>query len=153
MAGHGLSVEQMAELVALARGWGEIAAGEAYGEEGPDFDVDLSGIEEVGWQMSRALNQGLCEALTARQAERLPEVRPCPGCGAECEVERTGDDGTASRRRPRTMHVRGGPFELREPRCFCDRCGRSFFPSADGAADQREGVQPGGAGQAPRDRR
>jgi hypothetical protein len=35
------------------------------------------------------------------------------------------------------MRLRRGAFDLAEPRCSCRTCRRSFFPSADGPADQQ----------------
>lgn len=133
MPSHQLKDEKVQELSALAQGWGRILAEEAYGPEGPGLDVDLAGMEELAVTMQQALLKGLCEELTQRQANRLPQTQPCPDCGCECEVERP-EEKPGGREQPRCMQLRSGSFALQEPRCYCRQCRRSFFPSADGAA-------------------
>jgi hypothetical protein len=136
MPSHQLKEGKRRELVELAEGWGRIAAGEAYGPDGPGLDVDLAGLEEIAVEMQRALLKGFCEVATQRQARRLPEIQPCPQCGAECQVEQpVGHSPLDGKERSRPMQLRGGAFDLAEPRCYCRSCRRSFFPSADGVAD------------------
>lgn len=145
MPSHRLKDEKLQELTGLVQGWGKLLADEAYGPEGPGLDVDLTGMEELATTMQQALLVGLCEELTQRQVERLPATQPCPGCGAECEVDPLDEpsvelsdeppDDSSGAAEPRQMRLRGGTFGLKEPRCFCRRCRRSFFPSANRAAD------------------
>ncbi len=138
MPSHQLTDEKRRELFELAEGWGRIAAGEAYGPDGPGLDVDLAGLEDVAVEMQQALLRGFCEATTRQQAGRLPETQPCPKCGAECDVESPHSQGARApngRDRSRSMQLRGGAFPLAEPRCYCRSCRRSFFPSADSTAD------------------
>lgn len=130
MPSHQLTDEQRRQLVEFAKGWGKIAADEAYGPEGPGLDVDLAGIEVVAVELQQALLSGFCEATTQRQANRLTETLPCPDCGSECPPKPPDEA-----KDPRTMKLRGGSFELAEPCYFCKPCRRSFFPSADRAAD------------------
>lgn len=124
--------ERVRELAAVAEGYGKILAGEAYGPEGPGLDVDLATMEDLAVSMQEALLKGMCEALTRRQANQLPETQPCPECGSECAVEQP-DPASDAQWRP--LRLRGGSFQLAEPRCYCRPCRRSFFPSADGAED------------------
>jgi hypothetical protein len=124
--------ERVRELAALAEGYGKILAGEAYGPEGPGLDVDLATMEDLAVSMQQALLKGMCQALTRQQARRLPETQPCPECGWECAVEQPDP---ASDEQSRPMRLRGGSFQLAEPRCYCRPCRRSFFPSADRAED------------------
>jgi hypothetical protein len=133
MPSHRLKDEEVRELSALVQGWGKMLAEQAYGAEGPGLDVDLAGMEELAVTMQQALLKGLCEELTRRQAERLPETQPCPDCGRECPVERP-DERRGGKGSSRPMRLRGGCFELEEPWCYCRHCRRSFFPSADGSA-------------------
>lgn len=135
MPSRQLTDEKRRELVEFAQGWGKIAADEAYGPEGPGLDVDLAGLEEIAVELQQALLKGFCEAAAQRQSDRLPETQPCPQCGAECRVESPPDETARGKPEPRPMQLRGGSFDLQEPRCYCRRCRRSFFPSADGAAD------------------
>jgi hypothetical protein len=101
-----LKEEKVQELAALVQGWGKILAGEAYGPEGPGWDVDLATLEALAVTMPQALRQGLCEELTQRQAERLPPAQPGPTCGGECQVQ-PPDDAPQTRR----LQLRGGGFE------------------------------------------
>lgn len=137
--GHGMpsprvTDEKVQELADLAEGYGKILAGEAYGPQGPGLDVNLATIEELAVTMQQALLKGLCETLTQRQAARLPTAQACPECGSECEVE-PPDETADGKSRSRPMQLRGGVFDLEEPRCYCRQCRRSFFPSADDFAD------------------
>jgi hypothetical protein len=125
-----LTEEKRRELVEFALGYGKILAREAYGPQGPGLDVDLAGLEAIAVQMQQALLKGFCEATTTGQAGRLPQAQPCPDCGRECPVESPEENDTS-----RPMQLRGGSFELAEPRCYCRSCRRSFFPSAGGFAD------------------
>lgn len=129
MPSHRLTDEKRRDLVEFAKGWGRIAADNAYGPEGPGLDVDLAGLEEIAVELQQALLDGFCEATTQRQAGRLPETLPCPDCGRECPAK--PPDETKA---PRSMNLRGGSFELAEPRCYCRSCRRSFFPSANRVA-------------------
>ena len=119
MPSHRLTDEKRRDLVEFAKGWGKIAAENAYGPEGPGLDVDLAGLEEIAVELQQALLSSFCEATTQQQAGRLRETLPCPGCGRECPLK--PPDETKS---PRTMTLRGGDFKLAEPCYFCDRCKR-----------------------------
>lgn len=130
MPSHQLTDEKRSELIEFAKGWGRIAADNAYGPEGPGLDVDLAGLEEIAVELQQALLGGFCEATTQRQADRLTESSPCPDCGRECCLERSDEND-----RSRPIRLRGGAFELAEPRCYCRACRRSFFPSAAHPAD------------------
>jgi hypothetical protein len=130
MPSHRLTEEKRRELVEFASGYGKILAGEAYGPSGPGLDVDLAGLEEIVVALQEALLKGFCEAATTGQASQLPTVQACPECGVECPVELPEGNDTS-----RPMQLRGGSFELAEPRCYCRSCRRSFFPSAAGSAD------------------
>lgn len=138
MPSHQLKDEKVQELAGLVEVWGKVLAGEAYGPDGPGLDVDLAGMEELATMMQQALLSGLCEELTQRQLQRLAATQACPECGCECEVqspEETPDESSGRTKVPRRMQLRGGSFGLKEPRCYCRRCRRSFFPSTDGAAN------------------
>lgn len=136
MPSHQLTDREISELAEVVRGWGKLLAGEAYGTEGPGLDVDLAGMEELATQMQGALLEGLCEEITQRQAEHLPETQACPECGCECEVQSAETPRRAGKPpEHRRMQLRGGGFTLKEPWCYCKPCKRSFFPDAAGTAD------------------
>ena len=135
-----ITEEEVQKLAKLAEAYGRILAEKAFGPDGPDLNVDLATIEDLAVRMQQAVLKGLCEEATRRQAARLPQTQPCPECGAECPVERGSEGSEGDRgggRASRRMQLRGGAFELAEPRCYCRSCRRSFFPSADGAAYRR----------------
>jgi hypothetical protein len=131
MASRTLSEERLAQLKELVHGWGKIVAEEAYGEDGPGLDVDLGMMDDIAFEVAQSLSSGVCEELTRRQAQRMPEAQPCPVCGEGCSAEPEDDSGGHSR----PVIARCGTFELAEPCYFCNRCQRSFFPSAERAAD------------------
>lgn len=124
MASRTLSEGKLAELKELAHGWAKIIAEVAYGEDGPGLDVDLATMDDIAFEVGRALSAGTCEELTRRQAQQIPEVQPCPVCGGECSAEPEDDSGGHTR----PLVARSGTFELAEACYFCDRCQRSFFP-------------------------
>lgn len=82
--------------------------------------VDLEVLTaQIGDQVARELaNLELSRRSeeTARQ-----QVHACPDCGKECSVE---DD-----LEPLILQGMRGEIEYQEPRCFCSRCRRAFFPS------------------------
>jgi hypothetical protein len=136
MPSNQLKDGKLTELVQMVRGWGRLAARQAYGPEGPSLDLDLAGMEKLATELQGALLEGLCEELTQGQAERLPETQPCPDCGCECEVQSADTSRKAGKPvEHRRMQLRGGGFTLKEPWCHCKPCRRHFFPDAPGAAD------------------
>ena len=117
--------EKLAELRDLARGWGKLLAGEAFGPEGPGLDVDLATMEELAMEAADAMVEGTLATLVRRQADRLGDTQACPACGSvEC-----------LERRVRPFRVRSGALELEEPVAHCSKCRRDFFPSAVRAED------------------
>lgn len=121
MATTSMDQPDLGELKELAHGWGRIFAKEAFGEQGPGLDVDLTSMESVALVGAKALMAGVCEALTERQAQRFADPQPCPGCGQP------------GRRKPeakhRTIQLRVGEFDWAEPVYECPNCRRDFFPS------------------------
>jgi len=116
-----LTSEQLAALEELAQQWGKIVANRAYGEDGPDLDVDFDQMEEVAAAVSRGLARGTLEQLAQRQAQQQPDELPCPTCQKLCPVES----------RPRKVVARGATVTLQEPVAHCSACRRDFFPPTD----------------------
>lgn len=116
-----LSSEQLAALEELAQQWGKIVAKNAYGEGGPDLDVDFDQMEQVAAAVSRGLARGTLEQLMRQQAQRLPDELPCPACQMSCPVTT----------RPRQVVARGAVITLQEPVAHCPACRRDFFPPTD----------------------
>lgn len=113
-----LSPEQLAALEELAQQWGKIVAHRAYGEDGPDLDVDFDQMEQISVAVTRGLARGTLEQLTQRQAQQLPDELPCPTCQKACPVQT----------RPREVVARGATVTLQEPVAHCPACRRDFFP-------------------------
>jgi hypothetical protein len=118
MAKHKLLPEQLAALEELAQQWGKIVANRAYGEAGPDLDVDFDQMEQISAAVTRGLARGTLEQLTQRQAQQLPDTLPCPSCQKSCSLKT----------RPRPVVARGATVTLQEPVAHCPACRRDFFP-------------------------
>lgn len=131
MAKRTLTPEDLAAIREQARRWGKIICKQAFGEQGPTTEVDLTTMEEAAVAALRGLVAGTLEASTAQQAAQLGTHQPCPDCGQLCLV----------RHEPRTVTVRGGTFEQQEPVCSCTRCRRAFFPSASPAGPGQPRLQ------------
>jgi DNA repair exonuclease SbcCD ATPase subunit len=103
-------LEEAAELAARLQ-----AAGRQ-----PDERLHYSMIELAAHEAGRRLSQRIQSRAAAEAAAAGPPQAECPMCGASCRVE------------PRRREVASidGPVSLVESRAYCDRCRRSFFPSA-----------------------
>ena len=115
------------ELKQWAEQIGEILSKRAFGEQGPDLHTSLADLEELLGPILKQMAAGYLRAAVSDQAERLPDEAPCPTCGVGCAVARA--EGA------RQMTTEHGDFCFVERVGHCDRCGRSFFPSAEGAPD------------------
>ncbi len=115
------------ELRRSAEQMGEILCKMAFGERGPDLQTSLVDLEQLLGPVLEQMAAGFLRASVTQQAGRLPNELACPTCGVECSA--------LSEARERTMTTEHGDFAWSEPSCFCDRCQRSFFPAAEGAAD------------------
>jgi len=124
MASTTLSDGKLKELEELAAGWGKLLALEAF-PDGPGMDVTLADMEEIAARAAQAIVAGAVSTMAEEQAQSMGAQLPCPTCGRHCELSR----------RPRTVAVRGGSTELREPVAHCSTCRRDFFPSASHLAD------------------
>lgn len=133
MAKQQFTPEDLQAIHNLARQWGKIVCRQAFGDQGPGLDIDLTTMEEVAMAALRGLLAGTLENATAGQAAQLSTHQSCPDCGQDCLV----------RHEPRAVNTRGGPFEHHEPVCHCTRCRRDFFPSASAAETGRSRLQPG----------
>jgi hypothetical protein len=116
------SPEQLAAVKELAKQWGKIVARNAYGDSGPDLDVDFDEMEQIAAAAAAGLAEGTLEQLAEQQARHLPDELPCPACQASCPV----------RRRPRQLVARSATITLQEPVAHCPACRRDFFPPTTG---------------------
>jgi hypothetical protein len=115
------------ELQRWAEHVGEILSKKAFGEKGPDLETSLADLEELLGPILKQVTAGYLRTAVSEQAERLSDETPCPTCGEGCAL--TTQD---AERQVTTEH---GDFRFAERVGHCDRCGRSFFPSADCAED------------------
>lgn len=115
------------DLEAQAERMGRNLAREAFGKEGPALDVSMAELEGFYEAIVRGFSKGMYGETVQSQAERLPEIEICPGCGNECSRE--------APEKPRNFQTVHGPFSWNEPRYFCSHCERLFFPPEIGPAD------------------
>src|SRR5262245_39933343 len=108
MSSRKLTAEELARITELAKGWGKMVVRRAFGDEGPGLDVDLDQMEQVAVAAAQGLTAGTLEEATGQQAQELGSEQSCPECGRSCAV---GSE-------ERTIHVRGGTFQHREPACY-----------------------------------
>lgn len=84
----------------------------------PFAQMELFG-HEFGKQVAGEIQKALVEAQAARLNEQAGDRHECPQCGRECRA------GTGRR----TLKTLDGEVEFSEPKCFCKKCRKSFFPS------------------------
>jgi hypothetical protein len=128
MSKQKVTEEDLQAISQLAYKWGKIVSRQAFGEQGPGLDVDLTTMENVAVAALRGLLAGTLEHASAQQASQLGTHQPCPDCGQDCLIQH----------QPRTVTTRGGTFEHNEPVCHCTRCRRDFFPSTSPVEAKRQ---------------
>ncbi|HEX4608524.1 MAG TPA: hypothetical protein VH092_09985 [Urbifossiella sp.] len=121
MSTSGLSPEQLAELRSLAREWGKIISKRAFGEDGPDLEIDFRAMEAIAAAAAEGLTEGTLQQLLEQQAKKLPAEQPCPDCGRSCPTEV----------HTRSLSARGARIDQVERIAHCPDCRRDFFPPAD----------------------
>ncbi len=77
-------------------------------------------IERYAITLGRELSREAQERAMREVAASCPTEANCPTCGASCRVQ------TATR----PVTSLDGRVEVTETTAYCDRCRRSFFPSA-----------------------
>jgi len=116
-----LTPEDLDQLRALAAQWGKIVSKRAFGENGPDLDVDFRTMEQIAAAAAQGLTEGTLQLLLEQQAQRLPEEQPCPDCGRPCPTQP----------HQRSLTARGAEVEQIERVAYCPDCRRDFFPPTD----------------------
>ena len=114
------------ELLRVARLYGENLSLCAFGERGPDLKVSLADLEQFLRPLVEAVAGGFLAVSATEQTQRIADTLPCPTCGRECSRSEVD----------RTLRGEHGPFTWSEPRCHCEHCERSFFPSTDSTEDR-----------------
>ncbi|HEX4613054.1 MAG TPA: hypothetical protein VH092_32995 [Urbifossiella sp.] len=103
------SEPQLAELREVAPTWGQIISTRAFGEDGPDLDIDFRAMEEIGAAAARGLVEGAPQQMLARQAQNPPAEQPGPDGGRSGPTAHPLPDRTGGRNRPRrTDRLRSG---------------------------------------------
>jgi hypothetical protein len=114
------------EILPLAEDWGKVVARRAFGDDGPDLDLDFDTIEEVAFQAAQAVLRGTIQQALSQQVRKLGDAQPCPQCQRVCPVETE----------PRKLVVRGATVPYDEPKCHCPTCRRDFFLGWQNFLDQ-----------------
>ena len=112
-------VPSQREILSLAEDWGKVVVRCAFGDEGPDLDLNFDAIEAVAFQAAQAVIKGTIQQSLSQQMRKLGETQSCPQCRRVCPVETE----------PRELVVRGATVQYDEPKCHCPTCRRDFFPS------------------------
>jgi uncharacterized protein with PIN domain len=86
--------------------------------ETPHYSI----IERYAMTLGRKLSREAQERAAREVAANAPAEADCPACGATCRAQT----------KTRVAAGLDGPVELTETTARCDRCRRSFFPSARG---------------------
>jgi len=120
-----LTNQDLGKIKKLARKWGKIITEEAFGPEGPGLDVSFTEMENVWGAAAEGLTEGVACAALSQQAEDLQTEQACPQCGQACELDS----------QERTMQAQGAKVSWSEAKCYCQKCRRSFFPSASSFGD------------------
>lgn len=87
-------------------------------DETPHYGQIERAASELGKELSRETQERAAREVVANCESQVA----CPTCGTACDV-------TAKRRKVKCVD---GPVELSEATAYCQKCRRSFFPSADG---------------------
>ena len=104
--------------------------------------VDLEELTcQIGDEVTRLLTE---KELVRRGQEHAHRPADCPACGRSCLPDHEPE--------PTVLRGLRGELAYQQPKHFCDRCRRSFFPSGgavgNAAAEQRhdQGAAEGGVG-------
>lgn len=99
-----------------------------YGPKGLPWGTRLTELEDVCLAVRDMLTERMLAQALGRQAgsdgsdeERPEPYQRCSSCDGP--VEPTADP------EPRNVQTRVGEAEWDEPKCYCRKCRRSFFPS------------------------
>ena len=94
-----------------------------WGPQGPEWGTRLSELEHLVVAIREAISEKMLHEACQRQAgerERPADFQGCPCCGGST---------VANDPEPRVLQTLGGHLDWQEPREYCTRCRRAFFPS------------------------
>ncbi len=121
MTARQFTADELNEFRSLAAQWGKIVSKRAFGDDGPELDVDFRTMEQIAAAAAQGLTEGTLQHLLEQQTERLPENQPCPECGTLCPTKSV----------TRVLAAEGAEIQQVEPVAYCPGCRRDFFPPAD----------------------
>jgi hypothetical protein len=108
------------KLERLFRETAETAVELQLAEGGVGEPVHFSQIEAAAHHVGTRLSCCIQERRAREVAASSPTAAPCPKCGTCCGLTVVS----------RTINSADGPIEISEPKGYCTRCRRAFFPSA-----------------------
>ena len=118
---------QVEEVRPYVEGVAKNLVDKLYGPDGPAWGTKLTEIEDLVVAIRDVLGERLLADALARQAAAQAKsptaYRTCPGCQQPLACQGASE---------RVVETRAGDAEWAEPEGYCDRCRRSFFPSAQG---------------------
>jgi hypothetical protein len=92
-----------------------------YGPNGPAPGTRLTQIEDLGLELRDLLTEKMLAAALGRQAQQQTDAVPrCPSCQQPVACQDTEE---------RLLQTRAGAAVWSEPKGYCTRCRRAFFPS------------------------
>jgi hypothetical protein len=101
-------------------------AHDLFGPQGPPWGTTLTELEDIAVQTRAILTEKLLAISLEQQAatppeERPPELQACPSCQQPF--------GEPEEAESRSLATRVGVADWSEPKAYCTRCRRAFFPS------------------------
>jgi hypothetical protein len=108
------------KLERLFREAADVAVELQSAEGGMGKPVHFSQIEAAAHAVGSRLSCRIQERAAREVAASSPAATACPKCGASCHLKVVG----------RTINSTDGAIEISEPKGYCTRCRRAFFPSA-----------------------
>ena len=114
-------------LRAYLEGVAKKVAHDLFGPKGPQWGTTMTQLEDLALQTRTIFSEKFLSLSLGQQAATAPEERPaalqpCPNCQGPFD-EPSGEP------EHRTVETRAGEADWSEPKEFCTRCRRAFFPS------------------------
>jgi hypothetical protein len=110
------------------QGVGKSLVEKAYGPHGMPWGTKFADLEQTAVDLGQAISRQMIDQALQRQAADEPsmgaDAKICAVCGAGFEEPEGGADTEA-----RIVLTRVGDAQWLEPKRYCDRCRKSFFPS------------------------
>jgi hypothetical protein len=110
--------------LAYVKGVAKSLVDRIYGPAGPAWGTKFSELEETVAAIRKALTEEMFQQALARQAaqtERPLAYSACPGCGQPTRVADPPEE--------RRLETGNGDAVWKEPKSYCPKCRRDFFPS------------------------